>query len=41
LKNIFEEFGHDYVLIARKETVYKKYSKIKNDLLKAVKKLSN
>jgi len=40
MKNIFEQLGQDYVLIAKKETVNKKYSEIKNDLLKAVKKLS-
>ena len=35
----FKTKGWDYVLIARKETVHRKYQKLKNDLIWAIKNL--
>ena len=37
----FEQKGWDYVLIARKETVHRKYQKLKNDLIWAIKNLKS
>ena len=37
----FETKGWDYVLIARKETVSRKYQKLKNDLIWAIKNLKS
>ena len=37
----FEKKGWDYVLIARKETVHKKYQNLKNDLIWAIKNLKS
>ncbi len=39
--NKFEKKGWDYVLIARKETVHKKYQNLKNDLIWAIKNLKS
>ncbi len=35
----FKTKGWDYVIIARKETVHRKYQKLKNDLIWAIKNL--
>ena len=35
----FETKGCDYVLIARKEIVHRKYQKLKNDLIWSIKNL--
>ena len=37
----FETKGWDYVLIARKETAHRKYQKLKNDLIWAIKNLKS
>ena len=35
----FKTKGWDYVIIARKETVHRKYHKLKNDLIWSIKNL--